>query len=541
MTTFERAASIHGGCDCHWGDRHWAHEWNNDLDIGNIIPRKSHDIPLHTEAAIRRTEIESEGSEFSFGTRPDTSQRKLNKWQAALIYITNQVGVGILGLPSVMQTLGLIPGIVCIIGLGTFGRAIPIDIITDRPSPGLVVTYTAYVLLQFVRRYPGVLSCVDCFRIIGGAPLAAVVGVGFVLNQIFGCSSAILAMSIALNSISEHAACTVVFILIPAVVSWILCMPRRMKFSAHFGSKFLSDYPTLSPSADLLLVPCTISILAAVLIVMIALGVAGPSGAPPGWDKEIVLVGDPSFAEAFTSILNIAFAYAGNQAMVTVMAEMKNASRDFMPSVFILQGFAIPMYAIVGAVIYGLAGQHTTSPALGAAPIITAKVAYGVLLPTLLGTSLVYGHTSIKYIFVECLRLMKIEHEHDRDTRRTWTLWIGIGTIFWILAFVLANAIPLFHSILSVSAALFVSWFTFGISGVMWLYLNWEVQFRDWRKISLAVVNWAIVAFTLFANVVGLWASIEQLIAAYNDPLVPVNGSFTCADNSVWSKLGIDV
>jgi hypothetical protein len=227
--------------------------------------------------------------------------------------------------------------------------------------------------------------------------------------------------------------------------------------------------------------------------------------------------------------------------MVTVMAEMRDASQDFMPSVLILQCFAIPMYAIVGSVIYALAGQHTTSPALGAAPVITAKIAYGVLLPTLLGTSLVYGHTSIKFIFVEYLRLMKIEHEYDRDTRRAWALWLAIGTTFWILAFVLANAIPLFQSILSVSAALFVSWFTFGISGVMWLYLNWEVQFRDWRKITLAIVNWAIIAFTLFANGVGLWASIQQLIAAYNDPLVPVNGSFTCEDNSVWSKLGIEV
>lgn len=65
---------------------------------------------------------------------------------------------------------------------------------------------------------------------------------------------------------------------------------------------------------------------------MISLGVAEPNRAPPGWDKEIVLVGNPSFAEGFTSVLNIAFAYAGNQAFVTVMAEMKDPSKDFMPS-----------------------------------------------------------------------------------------------------------------------------------------------------------------------------------------------------------------
>jgi hypothetical protein len=113
MTTPERAASIHGGCD-----RHWSHGRNLGLIFEDAVAQKSLDFPLHSEAALERQEIESEGSEFSLATRLDTTQRKLNKWQAALIYITNQVGVGILGLSSVMQTLGLIPGIICIVGLG---------------------------------------------------------------------------------------------------------------------------------------------------------------------------------------------------------------------------------------------------------------------------------------------------------------------------------------------------------------------------------------------------------------------------------------
>lgn len=222
------------------------------------------------------------------------------------------------------------------------------------------------------------------------------------------------------------------------------------------------------------------------------------------------------------------------------MAEMRDASKDFMPSMYILQIFAIPMYTIVGAVIYALAGQYTTSPALGSAPVIPSKVAYGILLPTLLGTSLVFGHTAIKYIFVEILRLKKIEHEYDRNTKRTWMIWIAIGTGFWILAFILANAIPLFDSILSISSAIFVSWFTFGISGVMWLYINWDVQFKGWKKISMAILNWSIIVMTLFMNGVGLWAAIDQLLESYNDPNTPVNNSFTCADNSIWRQLGID-
>jgi hypothetical protein len=117
MTTLERAASIHGGCD-----RHWSYGKMDHLVTEDTIPRKSRDLPLHTEAAIETMETRSDGSEFSFSTRQSTPQKKLNRWQAALIYITNQAGVGILGLPSVMQTLGLIPGIICVIGLGMPGH-----------------------------------------------------------------------------------------------------------------------------------------------------------------------------------------------------------------------------------------------------------------------------------------------------------------------------------------------------------------------------------------------------------------------------------
>ena len=487
--------------------------WDNDVETNSSQSRtggfgntnaKSHDIPIGG-SSLEKIESQHQGDVSQPVVEYGSTYKVLNRWQASLIYITNQVGIGILSLPAALQTLGLVPGIICIIGMG------------------ILVTYTAYVLLQFFRKYPTVLNCVDCFRIIGGAPLAIIVGIAFVLNLILTCASAVLTMSIALNSMSEHALCTVLFILIPTLVSWILCFPRKMKFMADFG------------------ILCTISIFAAVLIVMIALGVAEPNGAPPGWDKEIAIVGHPSFTQGFTAVLNIAFAFAGNQAFVTVMAEMKDPSADFMPSMYILQAFAIPMYTVVGAVIYALAGQFTTSPALGTAPPVPSKVAYGLLLPTLLGTSLVFGHTSIKYIFVEVLRVLDAVDEYDRPTRRSWAIWLGTGTLFWLLSFVLANAIPLFDSILSVSSALFVSWFTFGISGVMWVYLNWGRQFgHGWKKTVVALLNWGIIALTLVMNGVGLWASIDQLVAAFNDPSIPVNSSFTCADNSIWRQLGIE-
>jgi amino acid permease len=123
--------------------------------------------------------------------------------------------------------------------------------------------------------------------------------------------------------------------------------------------------------------------------------VAGPR-APPGFEVKIVLVGKPTFVEAVNAILNIAFSFAGTQSFLSVMAEMRDASRDFPPALYMQKTFEVVVYIIVACVIYGLSGDAVTSPALGSAAIIPAKIAYGVLIPSVLGTGLVIGLTAIK-------------------------------------------------------------------------------------------------------------------------------------------------
>lgn len=45
--------------------------------------------------------------------------RTLGRWRACVILITIEVGIGVLSLPSALQTLGLIPGIIAILGFGS--------------------------------------------------------------------------------------------------------------------------------------------------------------------------------------------------------------------------------------------------------------------------------------------------------------------------------------------------------------------------------------------------------------------------------------
>jgi transmembrane amino acid transporter len=207
-------------------------------------------------------------------------------------------------------------------------------------------------------------------------------------------------------------------------------------------------------------IPSTISILVSVLIVMIALGVSGPSNAEDSNpDIDIIIVGSPTFIEGLTSCLNICYAYAGNVGFVSYMAEMQNPSKDFVPALFILQGFSIPLYVIVAIVIYTLSGQYTRSPSLGSAPILPAKIAYGIVLPCLLATGMVFGHTAIKYLYVVIMKKLRATDEITSRTRRSWGVWIGCATFYWVGSFIMANAIPIFDSILSISSSTLIAWF----------------------------------------------------------------------------------
>lgn len=427
---------------------------------------------------------------------PEENYRNLGRWRACVILITIEVGIGILSLPSALQTLGLIPGIIAILGFGA------------------LTTYCGYILVQFYRRYPMVTNLVDCARYVGGKPFEIALGVAFIFNLVLICSSANITMSIALNTLSGHAICTVAFMAFPHIACWLLCLPRKLTFAALFSWI------------------CTISIVSAVLIVMIALGVAGPN-APPGFKASITLVGKPTFVETVNSLLNIAFAFAGNQSFISVMAEMRDPSRDFPPALLMQKSFEVIVYIIVACVIYALAGDAVTSPALGSAPRIPAKIAYGILIPSVLGTGLVIGITAIKFMYVAIMRKTSPEQVNTHNLR-TWSIWMGIGTLFWVVTFVVSNAIPIFSSILNISAAIFISWFTFGLTSSFWLHLNWKTQFSTATQTCLAVLNWAIIGMTLFLNAGGLYASLTALLDIFNDPDNSLNGPFTCGDNSIF-------
>ncbi|KAF2847803.1 hypothetical protein T440DRAFT_520474 [Plenodomus tracheiphilus IPT5] len=111
-----------------------------------VVYKKGGDTPPLDGSDFVKLDTRQEGSVFVPAMREDSSYKSLDRWQASLIYMTNQIGVGIFSLQTSMQTLSLIP---CIIGIIVIG---------------ILVTYNAYVLLQLFRRYLTVPYCGDCFK-----------------------------------------------------------------------------------------------------------------------------------------------------------------------------------------------------------------------------------------------------------------------------------------------------------------------------------------------------------------------------------------
>lgn len=93
---------------------------------------------------------------------------------------------------------------------------------------GLMATYTGYVIGQFKWRHPHIHSMADAGEVLLGAFGRELFGTGQLLLIIFVSASHILTFSVAMNTITEHGTCTIVFGVVGLVLSFLLCLPRTL-------------------------------------------------------------------------------------------------------------------------------------------------------------------------------------------------------------------------------------------------------------------------------------------------------------------------
>lgn len=199
---------------------------------------------------------------------------------------------------------------------------------------------------------------------------------------------------------------------------------------------------------------------------------------------------------------------AGHVAFFSFISELHTPS-SYPKGLYLLQGVDISMYIIVSVVTYRYAGKDVASPALSSTSPLLRKIAYGIAIPTIVIAGVINGHVAAKYIYIRLFR------GTDQMSKRTWGSfgrWAIIVTILWVIAWIIAEAIPVFNDLLGLISALFASWFTYGLSGVFWLFLNKGKYRESWRKMFLTVLN--AIIFCMGAAIVSPYQAFPDLTDA---------------------------
>ena len=187
-----------------------------------------------------------------------------------------------------------------------------------------------------------------------------------------------LGISISLNAVSYHGTCTAVFVVVAALIGFLL-----------------GSIQTLHEVSWLAWVGAT-SILTAILTLTIAVGLQDrPAAAPQegpfvsNWKG----VANPSFEAAISACSSIVFAWAGTPAFFQIASEMR-VPEKYTQSLLLCQSIVGVTYVVIGVVVYYYCGSFVSSPALGSAGPLLKKICYGLALPGLCVSTLLFVHVS---------------------------------------------------------------------------------------------------------------------------------------------------
>ncbi|KAF0329262.1 transmembrane amino acid transporter [Colletotrichum asianum] len=361
------------------------------------------------------------------------------------------------------------------------------DMSKDGPNYRDVGWFGTSCLMMKTQIGLGVLSFPAVFDTLGLIPGAIILCT--IAEYVMTAGSAMLSLSISLNALSDHGACTAVFVAVAFVLIFILASIRtlgRITWLAIVG---------------------VVCIITAVLTVTIAVSFQDqPPNAPKDihWESDYRLFGNPSFSEAVSAVSTLIFAYAGTGAFFPIVSEMRDPHL-YPRALALCQTVVTVIFLTVGIVVYYYCGSYVASPALGSAGVTIKKVSYGIAFPGL-------------------LHLASNSFVH-------WATWLGCNFGVCLLAYILASAIPVFNGIVSLSGALFGTLLSFQPMGCMWLYDNWarkESPTLRWR-LMVAWSVFVIVAGT-FMMIAGTCGAVVGIIDSYKAD--GGSSAWSCADNS---------
>lgn len=212
----------------------------------------------------------SDDDVFGQEDQHDIKYKSLSWPLVAVLMIAEIVSNGMTSLPSSLAAVGMVPGLVIIVFLGVFA------------------TYTSWLLVEFKLRHPHVHTMGDAGYLMFGPIGRELMAFGTCCFATFACGGQMLAGQIALSSLSDGKLCAMLYTGIFAIPTLLVSLPRTFH-----GLSWLS-------------VASVLSILIAGIVAMVA------AGMHPVEDRKVDIAVKSDFFNAFTSITNPVFSFAGH-------------------------------------------------------------------------------------------------------------------------------------------------------------------------------------------------------------------------------------
>ncbi|CAG8042828.1 unnamed protein product [Penicillium salamii] len=401
--------------------------------------------------------------------------RRLGWKRLTIITIVEAIALGSLGLPSAFASLGMVAGVILTIGLG------------------FVAVYAGYSIGETKLRYPQVGHYADVGQLLLGNVGSKIFLGSFVALLVFVIGSHCLTGAIAFQTITQSSECSIIFSVVSAVILLLLAIPPSFAEVAILG---YIDFA---------------SIIIAIGVTMIATGIKSSSGTGTfidhtpwsAWPKPGL-----TFSAAIVAANNIVFAFSFAGCLPSFMEDM-HTPEDYTKTLWWLGGIQIVIYTLTGSIIYAFVGQEVQSPALLSAGPVISRVVFGIALPVIFISGSINTTVVCRYIHGKVYQDSIVRYV---NTRKGWMTWLGLVFVVTILAWIIAEAIPIFSELLSIISALFVSGLSFYIPPIMWFVLLKEGAWYEKHNLKPAILNGVVFIVGMIIFGCGTYSSIAELV-----------------------------